>query len=130
MIRRPRRSNINNSGSGGYDQWLSFYKMPAIETFDSFGSSISEPELQFETWGAFDPLGGFEFPESEKRNASALARFRIPKPDYLITPATHTILMVFDPYLSPPDVSTWNVLSVWPSNGNQWEVTIEVDQVL
>lgn len=129
MIRRPRRTAVGKQGSGSYDQYLEFYRMPTPETFDSFGSSVSVPEFHFAAWGKFEPLGGYEFPESHKRHASALARFRLPKPDYLVKPDLHQILMVFDATMSPPDTTTWDVLGVWPSSGNQWEVTIEVNQV-
>lgn len=115
-----------SKGAGAYTEFLTFNRMPFPEVMDSSGGSISVPEFQFSTWGAFEPIGSDEFPAAEKRHSETTARFRIPYPDYPIDPARHQIVMDFDESVSPPNTSTWNVLGAY---GDRFETTIEVSEV-
>lgn len=111
-----------SKGAGGYTEFLTFNRMPFPEVQDPMGGSISVPVELFTTWGAFEPVGSVEFPESHKRWSETTARFRIPYPDYTLIPARDSVSMEFDETVSPPNVSTWNIVG---SYGTRFETCVE-----
>jgi hypothetical protein len=117
------------SGSGSYEHWLEIQRLPKPETQDSMGVATDTPELLFETWGAFEPIGSREFPEAQKRHNETTARFRIPYPDYTLDPQRDRVMMVFDDTVSPINSSTWNILGALPAHGQRFELLLEVSEV-
>lgn len=95
--------------------------MPFPEVQDPMGGSISVPVLLFETWGAFEPSGSDEFEEAHKRWSETTTVFRIPYPDYALDPRRDEVVMAFDEEISPPNISTWNVLG---SFGDRFETLV------
>ena len=116
-------------GAADYSQWVAFLRMPNPPTQSDTGMPNSVPVVHFYAWAAYEPVGSREFPASYKRNAESTARFRIPYNGITIDPALHTIQMIFDDTASPPAISTWNILGVWPSHGERFEITIEANIV-
>lgn len=117
-------------GSGTYEHWLVFMRMPDPEAQSETGQAIGVPLVHFETPGAFEVVGSREFPQAYKRNAETQARFRIPYPDVLVDPLLHRVVMYFDEDNSPPDISTWNILGVEPVRGQKFELLIEANRVV
>lgn len=94
------------------------------ETKDTFGSIDDSWATDFEVMGAFESVGSREFPTEWKRHDETTARFRI-RYKAGIDSARHRIMMTFDEYASPSDITYWDIFPPLPFAGKRRELIIE-----
>ncbi len=85
----------------------------------SSGASVETWADSFSVYGAFEPVGGREFPVNQKRIAETTARFRVryrPGVDVDSTRIVH-------------NSQTWNILAVLPVDGRNIELLIEASEL-
>ncbi len=89
------------------------------ETQSRSGAAVETWADSFSVYGAFEPLGGREFPVNQKRIAETTARFRVryrPDIDVDINRISH-------------NSQTWNILAVLPVDGRNIELLIEASEL-
>jgi SPP1 family predicted phage head-tail adaptor len=102
---------------------LVFQAKPVPEDQDSFGAPVEDWQDAFTVWGAFEPLGGQEFPAFLKRFAETTARFRI-RFRAGIDPDKHRIKLTIAGI-----VSIWDIQPPLPVDGRKVEMHIEAREI-
>lgn len=112
--------------AGPLDKLLTFERNTTPEGQDNSGDPLETWNDAFTVYGAFEPVGGREFPASQKINAETTARFRIrfrPGLD-----AAHYRIRFSMPLESQDNPRTWNIHSILPRGPA--ELVIEASELV
>jgi head-tail adaptor len=120
-------------GPGTLKRRITFQRFPDPEDEalkDSLGEVTGEPTDDFTCFAAYQPIGGKEFPVSEKRHAETTGRFWIRyrrdiNPRTL--PATHRISYVENASVTSPVTRTYDIRAV--ASFGFVEMHIEVSEI-
>lgn len=123
-------------GAGRLNRLITLQRLPdassATATKDSFGEVTGDPTTAIcGIRAAYEPVGGREFPESQKRHAETTARFRIRyRPDINVQRVveTHQIAYVEDYDANTRVTRTYDIKHA-AVVGRREEIHLEVDEV-
>lgn len=121
-------------GAGALNRLIDLKRLPSTTTGtrNSFGDVVDAPVADLRNVrAAYEPVGGREFPESEKRHAETTARFRIryrPGINVKDVVETHQIDYIEDRSTKTPTTRTYDIKHAVVV-GRRDEIHFEVDEV-
>lgn len=118
-------------GAGALNRLITLQRLPTGSTRNDIGEIIGTPQDEIaDIRAAYEPLGGREFPEAEKRHAETKARFRIRyRTDLNVQalPETHRVLYVEDYETSPRVTRVYDIKEATVIDRK--EIHIEVSEI-